>query len=724
MLAAPSADGPTIPTADHGSVLAEGQRLADLAGRQPGSADVLLALVRVGGAATRLLGARGLTPARLAAVVPEARPEPGFTLAGLAQGSHEVALSLGAARATSLHLLLALLRGGASAAETLRRCGHDPGRLRAIVLRALTGPTHTAERVTSRALDPAPGALSVAASESAITPEPEPEPDVPATAADLTPVHALGFAVLHRERELGRVLDLLSATPPRIIAIIGEPGSGRSALLAGLAAGQDPPPLLVTGSAPAGFSPGAFIEDLHRRAAPGCPIAVDGCVLLGAEGGDGPGQLMAAARAGRRFILLATPADVRRLENGAPELSAQMEKVFLPPFGPEALGDVIDGGLAALADANQVEFATTIAKLLLTLSPRYPTDRALPGRALAIAEVAAARGTRLGRRRITDEDVAEVVAAAAGCSPTRLLRTDDERFRTLEERLAERVVGHDAARSRIADTLRRGYAGFRGRRPLASFLLLGPTGVGKTETARAIADALYDGEGALLRIDLSEYSEPHAVARLIGSPPGYVGHEDGGQLTEAIRRRPASVVLLDELEKAHREVLLVLLQVLEDGRLTDGRGRVVDFSAAAVVMTSNLGSECYRRTRSPAASLILGVARSRLPAELWNRIDEVLCYAPLSDSDLRRILDRIAADSSRRLEHERGISFQVDDAVIDHVLAFEPDRSLGARPLRRAFERFVEGPIAHEIVTGNLRPGARLLVGTDGKGRLVLAFDR
>jgi hypothetical protein len=158
-----------------------------------------------------------------------------------------------------------------------------------------------------------------------------------------------------------------------------------------------------------------------------------------------------------------------------------------------------------------------------------------------------------------------------------------------------------------------------------------------------IAEALFDGESALVRIDLSEYSEAHSIARLIGSPPGYVAHEDGGQLTEAIRRRPAAVVLLDELEKANREVLLVLLQILEDGRLTDGRGRTVDFSSAAVVMTSNLGSECYRRSRTPPASTILALARSRLPPELWNRIDEVLCYAPLSEHELGAVVARIAS---------------------------------------------------------------------------------
>jgi ATP-dependent Clp protease ATP-binding subunit ClpC len=381
---------------------------------------------------------------------------------------------------------------------------------------------------------------------------------------------------------------------------------------------------------------------------------------------------------------------------------------------------MVEAGLDALAAGAGLGFSADVASALLRLSPRYPSERAQPGRALSIAEVALARAQRLAQAEISAQDIAAVVGDASGVPAKELLRDDDERFRALDDRLAQRVIGHPEARSRIASVLRRSYAGFRGHRPLASLLLLGPTGVGKTETARAIAEALFDGQTALVRIDLSEYSEPHAIARLIGSPPGYVAHEEGGQLTEAIRRRPAAVVLLDELEKAHRDVLLVLLQVLEDGRLTDGRGRVVDFSSAAVVMTSNLGSDCYRRTRTPATSTIVALARSRLPPELWNRIDEVLCYGPLSEKELAAIVGRIALDSSQRLQSERGIAFAIDDSIINRVLRVETDRSLGARPLRRAFERLVEGPLAAEIVAGHIHRGARLHLACDGTGALVL----
>lgn len=527
---------------------------------------------------------------------------------------------------------------------------------------------------------------------------------------ELLPLESPRAPVLHREREVGRILDLLQAKTTRVIAVVGEPGSGRTALLSCLSASSSEKPLQPFGDMGAMPSPGAMLQTLHRRAPLSSPLVLEGTAWLGPEGSDGPLQLLCTMNAGRRWILTMTPADLRRIELSAPDLATCLETVVIPPCSPAILMELVEAGLDAMAETGGVGFAPEVCSTLVRLSPRYPSERAQPGRALGIAEVAAARAVRLGKTMVNEAAVAEVVADAAAVPLAQLLRNDDERFANLETRLQERVVGHADARTRIAAALRRSYAGFRGQRPLASCLLLGPTGVGKTETARAIAEALFDGESALVRIDLSEYSEPHAVARLIGSPPGYVGHENGGQLTEAIRRRPASVVLLDEIEKAHREVLLVLLQVLEDGRLTDGRGRTVDFSASAIVMTSNLGSECYRRSRTPAVSTIQALARSRLPAELWNRIDEVLCYAPLAEEALAAIVQRIARDSSRRLQAERGIAFDIDDSVITEVLRMESDRSLGARPLRRAFERLVEDPLASGIVAGRLRRGARLQV--------------
>jgi len=718
-------------SADHASALAEARRIADHASRPVSTVDILIGMLRSGGAAARLLAERDIQLATIELVGSRVRLDQGLDLVAVAESSREIALGLAATQTTSLHLLLALLRCGGSADETLRLAGIEPAKLRGVVMRALTAPDAPNERRSARtppAGTPQAGAETHAQVPGAAVPPAHDGREKGSGAAlagesgaFLVPLDPPRMPVLHRERELGRLLDLLQAKTTRVIAVVGEAGSGRSALLSALAAACLEPPVAPGGELGSPPSAGALLQALHRGAPAGVPIVLDGPAWLGPDGGDGVLQLLSLAKAGRRFLLTLTPADVRRFELASPDLLRACETVWLTSPEPAALHDMVAAGLDALADSVGLGFTAEVTATLLRLSPRYPSERAQPGRALAIAEVALARAQRLGQPEIAARDVASVVADASGVPAKELLRDDDERFRLLEDRLAERVIGHAEARGRIAAVLRRSYAGFRSHRPLASLLLLGPTGVGKTETARAVAEALFDGPSALVRIDLSEYSEPHAIARLIGAPPGYLAHEEGGQLTEAIRRRPAAVVLLDELEKAHPEVLLVLLQVLDDGRLTDGRGRVVDFSSAAVVMTSNLGSECYRRSRSPATSTIVALARSRLPPELWNRIDEVLCYGPLSEKELAAIVGRIARDSSGRLSAERGIAFEIDDTVVTQVLRLEPDRSLGARPLRRAFERLVESPLAAEIVAGKLSRGTRLRLTCDRSGALVIA---
>jgi len=729
-------------SADYQAAMAEALRLATAAGRAATSVDILLGMLHAGGAAARLLAERGVSATAVEILGSKVRPDYGLDPAAMALAGQEIALGLSAAQTTSLHLLLALLRGGGAAALTLKSAGVDPAKLRGVVMRMLTGPGNLHERRLLRSpaapssdksapstqdalsiVPGVPGVPTVSSRPAQPTGQESPTEALDATARaeiELHPVDPPHVPVLYREREVGRLLDLLQAKTARIIAIVGDPGSGRTALLSALAAASLQPPVFPSGDMGAQASAGALLQALHRSAPLQVPIVLEGAAWLGPEGSDGVLQLLACAGAGRRWILCLTPADLRRIELATPDLGNALESVLLPVPDPAMLREMIETGLAALADENSVGFTADVPHALLRLSARYPCERAQPGRALAIAEIALARAQRMSAAEVSARDIAAVVGDASGVPASQLLRDDDDRFRTLEERLADRVVGHVEARTKIASVLRRSYAGFRGRKPLASFLLLGPSGVGKTETARAIAESLFDGQSALVRIDLSEYSEAHSIARLIGSPPGYVAHEDGGQLTEAIRKRPAAVVLLDELEKANREVLLLLLQVLEDGRLTDGRGRTVDFSAAAVVMTSNLGSECYQRKSTPAPSTVLALARSRLPPELWNRIDEVLCYAPLSEAELAAVVVRLARDSSQRLLAERGISFTVDNSVVATVLRLETDRSLGARPIRRAFERLVEGPLANEIVDGRLRRGMRTQVSCHATGKLQL----
>jgi ATP-dependent Clp protease ATP-binding subunit ClpC len=335
--------------------------------------------------------------------------------------------------------------------------------------------------------------------------------------------------------------------------------------------------------------------------------------------------------------------------------------------------------------------------------------------------------------------VAEVVAELSDMPIERLLESDGDRMLRLEEILADRVVGHGQQIGRIARILRRNAAGLGSRRPIGSFLLLGPTGVGKTETAKAIAEVLFHCESAMTRLDLSEFSEPHAVARLIGAPPGYVGHEAGGQLTEAVRRRPYQVILLDELEKAHPDVLTTFLGVFDEGRLTDGRGRLVDFTNTVILMTSNLGSEVLGQAAkrrvgfgggepAPAEDIsakIVLAARAALAPELYNRIDEVLVFAPLERHDVREIARRLLEGFKTSLLAQRGVSLEFGPELIEYLMnagGFEP--TLGARPMKRTIARLLEAPLAERILRGELPRGAVLLANVEGGELEIDILDR
>jgi ATP-dependent Clp protease ATP-binding subunit ClpB len=295
------------------------------------------------------------------------------------------------------------------------------------------------------------------------------------------------------------------------------------------------------------------------------------------------------------------------------------------------------------------------------------------------------------KEEVDEDDVAAVVARWTGIPVSRLLEGETEKLIHMEERLHQRVVGQEQAVEAVANALRRARTGLQDpNRPIGSFIFLGPTGVGKTELARALAEFMFDDERAMVRLDMSEYQERHTVARLVGAPPGYVGFEEGGQLTEAVRRRPYSVVLLDEIEKAHAEVFDVLLQILDDGRLTDGQGRTVDFRNTVIIMTSNLRSEnALRETFRP---------------EFLNRIDEIVVFEPLTREQLAEIVELQLHRLQARLA-ERGISIELTDAAKEFLADAGWDPTYGARPLKRAIQRLVGNPLAMRLLEGAFSDG-------------------
>jgi len=331
-----------------------------------------------------------------------------------------------------------------------------------------------------------------------------------------------------------------------------------------------------------------------------------------------------------------------------------------------------------------------------------------------------ARGALL-REEVTDQDIAEVVAAWTGVPVARMLQDEADRLRDMEDALHRRVIGQDPAVRAVSNAVRRARAGLHEEgRPLGSFLFLGPTGVGKTELARALAEFLFDDERALLRFDMSEYMEPHTVARLIGAPPGYVGYNEGGQLTEAVRRRPFSVVLLDEVEKAHPEVFNVLLQVLDDGRLTDGQGRVVNFRNAVIVMTSNLGSHAFQSLMDDPEALeeeAIEALEQHFPPEFLNRVDDTIIFRPLTRDQIAAIV-RLQVERVTERVGAQNVRIELTDAAIARLLALGWDPRYGARPLKRVIQRMVLDSLALDLIERRFVPGDTILIDAE-RGELT-----
>jgi ATP-dependent Clp protease ATP-binding subunit ClpB len=344
---------------------------------------------------------------------------------------------------------------------------------------------------------------------------------------------------------------------------------------------------------------------------------------------------------------------------------------------------------------------------------------------LVEAEKMTATGTaRFLKEEVTAEDIAEIVARWTGIPVTRMLESERERLTKLDQELGHRVVGQEEAVQAVANAVRRSRAGLQDpNRPIGSFIFLGPTGVGKTETARALAEFLFDDEHAMVRIDMSEYMEKHAVARLIGAPPGYIGYEEGGQLTEAVRRRPYCVILFDEIEKAHPDVFNILLQILDDGRLTDSQGRTVDFRNSVIIMTSNVGSHFILEHAGGDWALVetqvMLELRKQFKPEFLNRVDDIIIFRPLSTGEIEQIVD-LQLKRLDKLLAERKITLEVTPEAKKFIAEEGYDPAFGARPLKREIQRLIQNPLAMAVLEGRFGEGDRVVVRPDGKGALSL----
>jgi ATP-dependent Clp protease ATP-binding subunit ClpB len=321
------------------------------------------------------------------------------------------------------------------------------------------------------------------------------------------------------------------------------------------------------------------------------------------------------------------------------------------------------------------------------------------------------------KEEVDEEDVAEVVAKWTGIPVSKMLEGEMQKLVTMEERLSQRVIGQDEALKAVADAVRRARAGLQDpNRPIGSFIFLGPTGVGKTETARALAEFLFDDEHAMVRLDMSEYMEKHAVARMIGAPPGYVGYEEGGQLTEAVRRRPYAVVLFDEIEKAHPDVFNVLLQILDDGRLTDSKGRTVDFKNTVLIMTSNLGSreiQAAAGDEKQVREAVVQELRLNFKPEFLNRVDDIVVFHQLSRNQISKIIE-VQLQRLREMLRERNIDILLDESAKELLVREGYDPTYGARPLKRAIQTLVQNPLAIKLLRGEILPGQTITVSADG----------
>jgi ATP-dependent Clp protease ATP-binding subunit ClpC len=595
--------------------------------------------------------------------------------------------------------------------------------------------------------------------------------------------------VVGRSEEIEQTIEILARRRKNNAVLIGEAGVGKTAIAEGLAlrVHQDSVPETLRGARLvaldlSGMLAGAqFRGQFEKRFKTALEevVAAEGKIVLFIDelhtvlgAGQAEGAMDAAnmlkpmlARGELRVIGATTLAEYRTIER-----DSALARRFSPVTVEEPSVDDTVAILRGLRGAYETHHGVFINDEALAaaarLSDRYISEYRLPDKAIDLVDQAAAKlrlssagsaaslrlqldaavsaedyekaawlkqriaqaGPDAGPAEVGESEVAAVVGARTGIPVGELVAGELERLNDLESELHERVVGQEQAVEVVADTIRRARVGLsEGDRPLGSFLFLGPTGVGKTELVKALAERLFATEKALVRIDMSEYREPHTVARLIGSPPGYVGYGDGGQLTEPVRRRPYSVILLDEIEKAHPEVWNVLLQVMDDGRLTDGEGRTVDFTNAVIVMTSNLGAGKARRgigftAGEPAAESdrMEAAAKGAFLPEFINRIDEIVTFRALEPAQVSEIAELMVARVAERLRTERGIELEVEPELVAQLARDGFDEEFGARPLQRHVRRTLEKALTRAILAGELADGSHVRAALDEGGEIAL----
>ena len=776
-----------------------------------GTEHILLGLVKEGqGVAARVLADAGITEDKVLSmirkIIGEGKSQVERTVSLTPRSKKILNLSMDEARRLghnyigTEHLLLGLIREGEGVAvRILVELGGDLNYIQNQIIELLGGQNNMEQQVGEKTTD---------------------TPNLDEYSRDLTKMAREGKLdpVIGRDKEIERVVQILSRRTKNNPVLIGEPGVGKTAIAEGLAQriiSDNVPEILlnkrvvaldlssiVAGSKYRGeFEKRLkgvinditksgniilFIDELHTLVGAG---AAEGAI-------DASNILKPALARGELQAIGATTLDEYRkyIEKDA-ALERRFQPVLVEETTPEETEEILKGLRDAYEAHHKVAITDEAIKAAVDMSHRYITDRFLPDKAIDLIDEAASRvrlssNTRppelkelnkklenlqkekesavknqefekaaelrdqekeiqtkleelkenwqqnkgISESAVTVDDIAHIVSSWTGIPVTKLEEAETDKLLRLEDELHKRVIGQDEAITAVSQAVRRARAGLKDpKRPIGSFIFLGPTGVGKTELARALAEAMFDDEDAMIRIDMSEYMEKHSVSRMIGSPPGYVGHEEGGQLTEPVRRRPYSVVLFDEIEKAHPDVFNILLQILEDGQLTDTHGRKVDFKNTIVIMTSNVGANLIEKeatmgfkTQADEKSeyenmkeKVMSELKRTFRPEFLNRVDETIVFHALSKDHMKEIVDLMLNDLRNRLE-EKDIELELTEEAKNLIVEDGYDPQYGARPLRRSIQRLLENPISEKILDGSIRTGSKLRI-EEKEGKLIFS---